>query len=176
VSKLKHALQLSQSMATISNEQSFEAGQNNIEKQLEYRALAPAALSRMQTKNGELNKITKKDILSIMFSVFLVLDYDKMKKDLLMDAFVKCYEKSPANIPFCHNIPSNTDSNIIITTAPAERGWDEENAPFDVGASWDPNNPSGAIDTCLKSLLSSLRSPWWHMRPACTLKAVQGKY
>jgi hypothetical protein len=39
---------------------------------------------------GELNNRKKKEILSIVFSVFLVLDDDNIKKDLLMDAFVKC--------------------------------------------------------------------------------------
>jgi hypothetical protein len=98
--KLRNALWLSQSMATILNEESTEAAQKKIEKQLEYRALAPAAWSRLQTKNDRLNKITKKEIISIMLSVFLVLDNDKIKKDHLMDAFVKCYEKSPTNIHF----------------------------------------------------------------------------
>jgi hypothetical protein len=50
-----------------------------------------AVLSRLQTKHGKLNKITKKEILSIMFYVFLVLDDDKMKKDILMNAFIKCF-------------------------------------------------------------------------------------
>jgi hypothetical protein len=68
-------------MAKISNEQSTEAAQKNTEKQLECRAFAPEALSRLQTKNGELNKIMKKEIIYIMFSVFLVLDDNKMKKD-----------------------------------------------------------------------------------------------
>jgi hypothetical protein len=57
VRKLRNALQLSQSMVTLSNEHSTEAAQKKIEKQLEYRALAPMALSRLEKKNGELNKI-----------------------------------------------------------------------------------------------------------------------
>jgi hypothetical protein len=100
VRKPRNGLQLSHSTAAISNEQSTEAAHMKIENQLEYHALAPAALSRLQTKNGELNKITKKEILSIMFSVFLVLDDSKMRKDLLMDTFMKCYDKSPTKIPF----------------------------------------------------------------------------
>jgi hypothetical protein len=96
----RNALQLSQSMATISNEQSTEAAKHKMEKQLEYRALAPVALDRLQTKNDDLNKITKKEIPSIMLSVFLVLDDNTIKKDLLMGPFVKCYEKSRTKIPF----------------------------------------------------------------------------
>jgi hypothetical protein len=97
--KLRNALQLSQSMAKIWNEQSIDTAKKKTNKQLEYRALAPVNLSRLKTKNGELNKITKKEILSIMFSVFLVLDDDNMKKNFLMDAFMKCYGMSQTKIP-----------------------------------------------------------------------------
>jgi hypothetical protein len=51
--KLRKALQLSQSMTTISNEQRTDAEQKKIKKQLAYRVLAQAALSRPQKKNGE---------------------------------------------------------------------------------------------------------------------------
>jgi hypothetical protein len=52
VRKLRNALQLSQSMATILNDRT-EAAQKKIEKQLEYHTLATAALIKLQTKNGE---------------------------------------------------------------------------------------------------------------------------
>jgi two-component sensor histidine kinase len=54
VRKLKNALQLSQSMATITNGQSSERAQQRAEKQLEYRTLAPVALEKLKEKNGEL--------------------------------------------------------------------------------------------------------------------------
>jgi hypothetical protein len=101
-----------------------------------------AALSRLQTKNGELNKITKKEILSIVFSVFLVSDDDKTKKDLLMDAFMKCYEKR-TKTPFLVWRTATTSHATTAATAPAAKGWDEGGAPFDVGAPWDPHNPIG---------------------------------
>jgi hypothetical protein len=149
VRKLRKALQLSQSIATISNEQITEEAQKKIENQLEYCALAPVALSRLQTKNGELNKIKKKDIIYIMFSLFLVLDNNKIKKDILMDAFMQCYEKSPTKIPFLVWLTATKLQASPAATAPAARGWEEDDVPFDVGASWDPYNPIGIIDTCL---------------------------
>jgi hypothetical protein len=136
-------------MVTTSNAQSTYAAQKKIEKQLEYRALAPAALIRLQTKNGELNKIKKKDIIYIMFSLFLVLDNNKIKKDILMDAFMQCYEKSPTKIPFLVWLTATKLQASPAATAPAARGWEEDDVPFDVGASWDPYNPIGIIDTCL---------------------------
>jgi hypothetical protein len=96
---------------------------------MEYHALALSALTRLHTKNGDLNKITKKEILSIMFSVFLVLDNDKMKHDLLMDTFMKCYEKIPTNnkdpfscLAYRHDIASNTGSNISNSTCSKRMG------------------------------------------------------
>jgi hypothetical protein len=111
-------------------------------------------LSSLQTKNSELNKITKNEIISIMFSVFLVLDEYKIKKDLLMDAFMKCYEKSQPKIPFLVRGTTTTSqatpaATSATSTSPAARGWDKDNALVDVGAAWDPNNPLGNIDTCL---------------------------
>jgi hypothetical protein len=48
VRKLKNALQLSQSMATITNGQCSERSQQRVEKQLEYRTLAPVALEKLK--------------------------------------------------------------------------------------------------------------------------------
>jgi hypothetical protein len=100
---------------------------------------------------GDLSKITKKEILSIMFSAFLVLDDNKMKKDILMDAFVKCYEKSPTKINFLVWLTATTSqaTPADTATAPVARGWDQDDAPFGVGASWDPYTPIGVLDTCL---------------------------
>jgi hypothetical protein len=48
VRKLKNALQLSQSMATLTNGQYSEITQQRDEKQLEYRTLAPMALETLK--------------------------------------------------------------------------------------------------------------------------------
>jgi hypothetical protein len=70
VRKLKNALQLSQYMATITNGQCSERAQQRVEKQIEYCTLAPVALEKLKGKNGELNKITKNEILSIIYFYF----------------------------------------------------------------------------------------------------------
>jgi hypothetical protein len=76
-----------------------------------------------------------------------------MKKDLLVDAFVKCYEKSPTNISVLVWRTATTSQATPAATsdtakAPAARGWDEDDAPFDVGTSWDPHNNIGFIYNC----------------------------
>jgi hypothetical protein len=129
VSKLKNALQLSQSTATITNGQCSESAQQRVEKQLEYRTLAPVALEKLKGKNGELNKITKNAILSIMYLYFLILENDKKNKPLVLAAFMHCYLKSTENIPFrvwC------TDASPAPSATIA---WEEEDddTPFDVG-------------------------------------------
>jgi hypothetical protein len=90
VRKLKNALQLSQSMATITNGQCSERAQQRVEKQLEYRTLAPVVLEKLKGKNGQLNKITKNEILSIMYFYFLILGNDKNNKPLVLAAFMHC--------------------------------------------------------------------------------------
>jgi hypothetical protein len=100
VRKLKNALQLSQSMATITNGQCSEISQQRIENQLEYRTLAPVALEKLKGKNGLLNKITKNEILSIMYVYFLILGNNKKNKPLVLAAFMHCYLKAPGKIPF----------------------------------------------------------------------------
>jgi hypothetical protein len=95
VRKLKNALQLSQSMATLTNGQSSERAQQRVEKQLEYRTVVPVALEKLEGENGELNKIIKNEILSIMYFYFLVLGNDKKNKPLVLAAFMHCYLKAP---------------------------------------------------------------------------------
>jgi hypothetical protein len=129
VRKLKNALQLSQSMATITNGQCSERDQQRVEKQLEYRTLAPVALEKLKGKNGDLNKITKNEILSIMYLYFLILGNDKKNKPLVLASFMRCYLKAPEKIPFrvwC------TDASLAPLATIA---WemDNDDTPFDVG-------------------------------------------
>jgi hypothetical protein len=106
-----------------------ERAQQRVAKQLEYRTLAPVALEKLKGKNGELNKIPKNEILSIMYFYFLVLGNDKNKKPLVLAAFMHCYLKEPEKIPFrvwC----------IDVSQAPiATIAWemDDDETPFDVG-------------------------------------------
>jgi hypothetical protein len=59
------------------------------------------ALEKLKGENGELNKITKNEILSIMYLYFLILGNDKKNKPLVLTAFMHCYLKAPEKIPFC---------------------------------------------------------------------------
>jgi hypothetical protein len=127
VRKLKKALQLSQSMATITNGQSSEISQQRVEKQLEYRTLAPVALEKLKGKNGELNKITKNKILSIMYFYFLIVGNDKKNKPLVLTAFMHCYLKAPEAIPCCVWC-TDASPAPLATVAQAE-----DDTPFHVG-------------------------------------------
>jgi hypothetical protein len=129
VRKLKNALQISQSMATITNGQCSDRAQQRVEKQLEYRTLAPVALEKLKGKNGELNKITKNEILSIMYFYFLILGNDKKNKPLVLAAFMHCYLKAPEKIPFCVWCTDASPAPIATIT------WemDDDDTPFDVG-------------------------------------------
>jgi hypothetical protein len=100
VRKLKNALQISQSIAKITNGQSSDRAQQRVEKQLEYRTLAPVALKKLKGNNGELKNITKNEILSIMYFYFLILGNDKKNKPLVLVAFMHCYLKALEKIPF----------------------------------------------------------------------------
>jgi hypothetical protein len=129
VRKLKNALQLSQSMATIKNGQSSERDQERYEKQIEYCTLAPVALEKLKGENGELNKITKNEILSVMYFYFLILGNDKKKKHLVLSAFVHCYLKAPERIPF--RVWCTDASPAPLATFAWEE--DKDDTPFDVG-------------------------------------------
>jgi hypothetical protein len=129
VRNLKNALQLSQFMTTITNRQCSERAQQRVEKQLEYRTLAPVALEKLKGKNGELNKITKNEILSIMSFYFLVLGNDKKNKPLVLAAFMHCYLKAPEKIPFHVWCADVSPAPIAIIA------WemDDDDTPCDVG-------------------------------------------
>jgi hypothetical protein len=83
----------------------------------------------MKGENGELNKITKNEILSIMYFYFLILGEDKKNIHLVLAAFMHCYLKAPEKIPFqvwCADA-SPAPLTIIVWEG------DEDGAPFDVG-------------------------------------------
>jgi hypothetical protein len=60
---------LRQSMAAIVKEHNNEAVQEKIEMVIAYCAMVPAALSKFQNKGGNPTKVTKKEIISILFCV-----------------------------------------------------------------------------------------------------------
>jgi hypothetical protein len=129
VRKLKNALHLSQPMATITNGKCSERSQQRVEKQLDYRTLAPVLLEKLKGKNGELNKITKNEILSIMYFYFLILGNDKNNKPLVLSAFIHCYFKAPEKILF--RVWYTDASPAPLATIAWE--MDDDDTPFDVG-------------------------------------------
>jgi hypothetical protein len=86
-------------MATISNDQSNDNAQMKIELQAMYRAIAPSTLTNLAVKSGKPTKITKKEIVSVIFSVFLILEEEKHKKEILVEILMKQIDKDPTKIP-----------------------------------------------------------------------------
>jgi hypothetical protein len=147
----RDALQLSQSVADISNEKSGYAAENNIELQAMYRALSPSTLTNLAAINGNPIKITKKEIFSILFSVFLILEEEKNKKEILVEILMKKIGKYPTKIPFEVVLPVDTvpamPAFMAVGIAAALESpdvpavqWDEDEASLFVGSSWDPTH------------------------------------
>jgi hypothetical protein len=87
------------------------------------------ALKKLKGKNGELNKITKNEILSIMYFYFLILGDDKKNKPLVLAAFMHCYLKAPEKIPF--RVWCTDASPAPLATIAWE--MDDDDMPFDIG-------------------------------------------
>jgi hypothetical protein len=89
--------------------------------------LSPAALSKLQSKKGDPWKITKKEIMSILYSVFLTLDVNTKKKDYLFEAHMRPINKDPTKMAFQVAV-------IVPVGAPqAPAAWDDDKDPFYVG-------------------------------------------
>jgi hypothetical protein len=91
--------------------------------------LAAVALEKLKGKNGELNKITKNEILSIMYFYFLILGNYKKNKPLVLATLIHCYLKASEKIPFrvwCTDVSPDPLATIA---------WemDDDDTPFDVG-------------------------------------------
>jgi hypothetical protein len=125
VKKLKKVLLLSESMVEIAKE--HEAAQKKIRQHITYHTMAPAAVSKLETTNGDTTKVTKKELLSILACVFHALEDDKKKKDVLVEYLMKLAEKEPTKLP-CLVIPAPrapqavppTHAIIYAATADAE--------------------------------------------------------
>jgi hypothetical protein len=136
-------------MATISNEQSNDPAQKKIKLQVICRALAPYALTKLAAKDGNPAKITKKEILSILFSVFLTLEEEKNKKEILVEIFMKQIDKDPTKIPFevvRPIMPALEAAHLAAALESPAGQWDEDEAPFFMGVSWDPTHAVALCD------------------------------
>jgi hypothetical protein len=92
--------------------------------------LAPVVLEKMKGKNGELNKITNNEILSIMYLYFLILGNDKKNTPLVLAAFMHCNLKAPEKIPF--RVWCTDASPASLATISWEDEDDDDDTPFDV--------------------------------------------
>jgi hypothetical protein len=121
-----------------------------------YRALALSVLTKLTVKDGNPTKITKKEILSILFSVFLILEEEKNKKEILVEILMKQIDKDPTKIQFEVVRPVATVPAMPASVAAGLAGaleypdvpaqWDEDEAPFFVGVSWDPTHTVALCD------------------------------
>jgi hypothetical protein len=84
-------------MATFAKERTHEAAENKIEMQIAHHAMVPTPLPKLQNKGRDPTKVTKKEIMSILYSVFCTLEEEKKKKKngILVDILLKIQVKEP---------------------------------------------------------------------------------
>jgi hypothetical protein len=61
--------------------------------------VAPVATQKLKTKNGDATKLTKKEILAILFFIFHTLKDDKNKKDVIAAVFIHSAIKDQTKLP-----------------------------------------------------------------------------
>jgi hypothetical protein len=135
VRKLHNQLQLSDTIATINKEPGNEADQKRIKVQSTYSEVVPVAIRKLKANNGDATKLTKKEILAILFFVFHTLEEDKKKKDMLVVLLSHRTKKDHAKLPCLHLVP-----RLAQATA-----WDADESPFYLGISMDQ---SAAVPIC----------------------------
>jgi hypothetical protein len=84
VRKLHNQLQISDLITTINKEHDNEAAQEWIKVHLTYNEVSPVFIRKLKEKNGDAAKLTKKEILTILFFVFHTLKEDQKKKDVIV--------------------------------------------------------------------------------------------
>jgi hypothetical protein len=84
VRKLQNQLQIIDSITTINKEHDIQAVQKRINVPSLYSEVAPVVIRKLKAKNGDLTKLTKKEILAILFFVFHTLEDDKKNKDVIV--------------------------------------------------------------------------------------------
>jgi hypothetical protein len=107
VRRLQNQLQLSDSITIINKEHDNdnESGQNRIKVQSTYSEVALVAIRKLKSKNGDATKLTKKEILAILFFVFHTLEDDKKKKDVLVAVLSHHTRKDQTKLPCLRLVP-----------------------------------------------------------------------
>jgi hypothetical protein len=117
-----------------------EEAQKKVELQIAYRELPPAVLIKLQSKNGDPSKRTKKEIVCIIYSLFLALQKDKNKKYVLVDVLLMRFTKDPTKPHFCVRRARFVKATSALEGAqdPDELDW---GAPFILGVQLDLSAP-----------------------------------
>jgi hypothetical protein len=76
--RISYSLATQSRQLTINKEHDNEAGQKEIKVQFTYSEVALVAIRKLKANNGDATKLTKKEILAILFFVFLTLGDDKI--------------------------------------------------------------------------------------------------
>jgi hypothetical protein len=97
--------------------------------------VAPLTIRKLKAKNSDATKLTKKEILSILFFVFHTLEDDKKMKDVRVSVLIHHAINDQTKLPFMRLVP-------ILPQATA---WDADESPFYLGVSM---YQSSAVSMC----------------------------
>jgi hypothetical protein len=92
--------------------------------------VAPVAIRKLKAKNGDATKLTKKEILAILFFVFHTLEGDKKKKDARVAVLSHHTINDQTKLPCLRLVPS-----LAQATA-----WDADESPFYLGIRMDQSS------------------------------------
>jgi hypothetical protein len=120
-------LQLSELITTINKEHDNEAAQRRIKVQSTYSEVAAVAIRKLKANNGEATKLTKKEMLAIVFFVFHTLEDDIKKKDVLVAVLSHHAIKDQIKLTCLRLVPSLAQATL----------WDADESPFYLGVSMD---------------------------------------
>jgi hypothetical protein len=114
----------------ITHQHEDEAAPKKFAVQITYFAMAPAAVSKLEKKQGDLAKLTKREILSIIVCVFHTLKEEKRKKEMLVEvlrtlagkdpAKLSCLDVAPAVVTVHQAPPHLAASQAALSSARAE--------------------------------------------------------
>jgi hypothetical protein len=135
VRKLQSQLQLTNSIATINREHDNEDAPKRIKVHSTYSEVVPVAILKLKAQNGDATKLTKKEILAILFFIFHTLEEDKNKKDLLVAVLSHRARKYQTKLPCLRLVP-----RIAQATS-----WNADESQFYLGISMDQ---SAAVPMC----------------------------
>jgi hypothetical protein len=135
VRKLQNQLPLRDSIVIINKEHDNEASQKIIKVQLTYTEVSPVAIRKLKAKNGDATKLTKKEILDILFFVFRTIVEDKKKKDVLVSVLNHHAIKDQIKLTCLRLMPRLDQAT----------SWDADESPFYLGISM---GQSAAVPMC----------------------------